>query len=66
MRKLLELLLKDEASGGNSADAMQRWIVARGTIRPDLVLSDYNLPMAYGGHSPNKAAKKVIIRPGII
>ena len=49
--ELLELLLKDKSyriaaapDGGAALD-----LVARGTIRPDLILSDYNLPNGMNG-----------------
>ena len=51
MRELLELLLKDEghhmatAPDGITAQAM----LQRGAIRPDLVLTDYNLPNGLNG-----------------
>ncbi len=51
IRKLLELFLKDEghraATAPDGASALD--LVARGTIRPDLVLSDYNLPNRLNG-----------------
>jgi two-component system CheB/CheR fusion protein len=51
VRELLELLLKDEghrvvtAPDGIAAQEL----VARGTVRPDLVLADYNLPNGMNG-----------------
>jgi two-component system CheB/CheR fusion protein len=51
VRELLELLLKDEghrtASAQNGLAALE--LVARGTIRPDLILADYNLPNGMDG-----------------
>ena len=51
VRELLELLLKDEghqaATAPDGIAALE--LVARGTIRPDLVLADYNLPNRLNG-----------------
>ena len=51
MRELLELLLKDEghraATAPDGVAALE--LVARGTIRPDLILADYNLPNGMDG-----------------
>jgi two-component system, chemotaxis family, CheB/CheR fusion protein len=51
VRKLLEILLKDEghraATAPDGTAALE--LVARGTIRPDLVLLDYNLPNGLNG-----------------
>ncbi|MGC2225229.1 MAG: chemotaxis protein CheB, partial [Methylocella sp.] len=51
VRKLLEILLKDEghraATAPDATAALE--LVARGTIRPDLVLLDYNLPNGLNG-----------------
>jgi two-component system, chemotaxis family, CheB/CheR fusion protein len=51
LRGLLELLLKDE--GHHTAAAPDgiaaRMLVARGMIRPDLILADYNLPNGLNG-----------------
>lgn len=50
-RELLELLLKDEghrAIGAPDGIAALE-LVARGTIRPDLILADYNLPNDMNG-----------------
>ena len=51
MRELLELVLKDEghraATAPDGVAALE--MVARGTIRPDLILADYNLPNGMDG-----------------
>ena len=51
LRELLELLLKDEgyraATAPDGVAALE--LVARGMIRPDLVLADYNLPNGLNG-----------------
>ena len=51
MRELLELLLKDEghatATALDGVAALE--LVARGAVRPDLVLADYNLPKGLNG-----------------
>ena len=51
IRELLELFLKDEghhaAAAADGAVALD--MVARGTIRPDLILADYNLPNGMNG-----------------
>ena len=51
VRKLLDLLLKEEghqaATAPDGTAALE--LVARGTIRPDLVLADYNLPNRLNG-----------------
>ena len=51
VRELLELLLKDEghrtATAPDGIAALD--LVARGTIRPDLILADYNLPNGMNG-----------------
>jgi two-component system, chemotaxis family, CheB/CheR fusion protein len=51
IRELLELFLKDEghhaAAAPDGAAALD--MVARGTIRPDLILADYNLPNGMNG-----------------
>jgi two-component system CheB/CheR fusion protein len=51
VRELLEVLLRDEghhtAAARDGADALE--LIARGTIRPDLVLADYNLPNDMNG-----------------
>ena len=51
VRELLEQLLKDEghrtASAQNGLAALE--LVARGTVRPDLILADYNLPNGMDG-----------------
>ncbi|HEY9344850.1 MAG TPA: response regulator, partial [Inquilinus sp.] len=51
VRELLELLLKDEghraATAPDGIAALE--LVARGTIRPDLILADYNLPGGMDG-----------------
>ena len=51
VRELLELLLKDEghhaATAPDGIAALE--LVARGTIRPDLILADYNLPNGMNG-----------------
>ncbi len=51
IRELLELFLKDE--GHHAAAAADGTValdmVARGTIRPDLILADYNLPNGMDG-----------------
>ncbi|SDR54284.1 two-component system, chemotaxis family, CheB/CheR fusion protein [Rhizobiales bacterium GAS113] len=51
LRDLLELLLKDQGHHAISAPdgiaALE--LVARGTIRPDLILADYNLPNGLNG-----------------
>jgi two-component system CheB/CheR fusion protein len=51
VRELLELFLQDEghraATAPNGAMALE--LVARGTIRPDLILADYNLPDRMNG-----------------
>jgi two-component system CheB/CheR fusion protein len=51
VRGLLELLLKDEghrtATAADGAAALQ--LVERGTLQPDLILADYNLPNAMNG-----------------
>ena len=51
VRELLELLLKDEghrtATAPDGIAALE--LVARGTIRPDLILADYNLPNGLNG-----------------
>ena len=50
-RELLELLLKDEGHRATAAPdgiaALE--LVARGTIRPDIILADYNLPHGMNG-----------------
>ncbi|MBE0531751.1 MAG: response regulator [Rhodospirillales bacterium] len=50
-RELLEVLLKDEGHRAISAPdgiaALE--LVARGTVRPDLILADYNLPNGMNG-----------------
>ena len=49
--ELLELFLKDEghraATAADGIAALE--LVARGTIRPDLILADYNLPNGLNG-----------------
>ena len=51
VRELLELFLKDEghrtATAPDGVAALE--LVARGTIRPDLILADYNLPNGMNG-----------------
>jgi two-component system, chemotaxis family, CheB/CheR fusion protein len=51
VRGLLELLLKDEghrtATAADGIAALE--LAARGTIQPDLILADYNLPNAMNG-----------------
>ena len=51
VRELLELLLKDEghraATAPDGIAALE--LVARGTVRPDLILADYNLPNGMNG-----------------
>jgi two-component system CheB/CheR fusion protein len=51
VRELLETLLKDEghhtAAARDGAQALE--LIARGAIRPDLVLADYNLPDEMNG-----------------
>jgi two-component system CheB/CheR fusion protein len=51
VRGLLELLLKDEghrtATAADGAAALE--LVERGTLQPDLILADYNLPNAMNG-----------------
>ena len=51
IRELLELLLKNEghhaAAAADGIAALE--IVARGAIRPDLILADYNLPNGMNG-----------------
>jgi two-component system CheB/CheR fusion protein len=51
LRELLELLLKDEGhravTASDGVAALE--LVARGMIRPDLVLADYNLPNGLNG-----------------
>ena len=51
IRELLELFLKDEghhtAAAADGAATLD--MVARGTIRPDLILADYNLPNGMDG-----------------
>ena len=51
VRELLELLLKDEghrvATAPDGIAALD--LVARGTVRPDLILADYNLPNGMNG-----------------
>ena len=51
VRELLELFLKDEghraATAPDGIAALE--LVARGTIRPDLILADYNLPNGLNG-----------------
>jgi two-component system CheB/CheR fusion protein len=51
VRGLLELLLKDEghrtATAANGIAALE--LLARGTIQPDLILADYNLPNGMNG-----------------
>ena len=51
VRELLELFLKDEghraAAAPDGVAALE--LVARGTIRPDLILADYNLPNGMDG-----------------
>jgi two-component system CheB/CheR fusion protein len=51
VRELLELLLKDEghrtATAPDGIAALE--LVARGTIQPDLILADYNLPKGMSG-----------------
>jgi two-component system CheB/CheR fusion protein len=51
VRELLELFLKDEghraAAAPDGSAALE--LVARGTIRPDLILADYNLPGGMDG-----------------
>ena len=51
MRELLEIFLKDEghqaATASDGATALT--LVARGEIRPDIILADYNLPNGMNG-----------------
>jgi two-component system CheB/CheR fusion protein len=51
VRDLIEILLKDEgyvtAAAPDGAEALA--LVERGTIRPDLILADYNLPNGMDG-----------------
>jgi two-component system CheB/CheR fusion protein len=51
VRELLELLLKDEGHRATAAPdgvaALE--LVARGTVRPDLIVADYNLPHGMDG-----------------
>ena len=51
VRELLELLLKDEghrvATAPDGVAALA--LVARGTIQPDLIIADYNLPIGMNG-----------------
>lgn len=58
VRELMELLLKSEghhvAAAPDGSSALE--LVARGTIRPDLILADYNLP---GGMNGLQMAKKL-------
>ena len=58
MRELLELLLKDEgyraATAPDGVAALE--LVARGTIRPDLILADYNLPNGMNGLAAHREA----------
>ncbi len=51
VRELLELLLKDKGYHvvGASDGAAALALVARGTIRPDLIIADYNLPNGMDG-----------------
>jgi len=66
VRKLLDLLLKEEghraATAPDGTAALE--LVARGTIRPDLVLADYNLPNRLNGvQLAAKLRRNYIMRP---
>ena len=52
MREMLELLLDGEGyrTAGRCEDGQGRWSwAARGAVRPDLVIADYNLPNGLNG-----------------
>ena len=51
MRELLDLLLKDEGHRVVTAPdgVVALDVAARGTVRPDLILVDYNLPNGLNG-----------------
>jgi two-component system CheB/CheR fusion protein len=64
LRELLELLLKGEghrvvvaADGGEALD-----LVARGLVRPDLVLADYNLPEGMDGLQVSAKLREILHR----
>ena len=65
VRELLEVFLKDE--GHRAATAIDGIaaldLVERGTIRPDLVLSDYNLPNGLDGLQLATQLRKKLHRP---
>ena len=65
VRELLEVFLKDEghrvATAIDGIAALD--LVERGTIRPDLVLSDYNLPNGLDGLQLATQLRKKLLRP---
>ena len=64
VRELLELFLKDEghhaATAPDGIAALE--LVARGTIRPDLILADYNLPNGMDGLEVTAKLRKALHR----
>jgi len=65
LRELLDLLLREEGHHtATAADGFAAYeLVARGTVRPDLILSDYNLPNGMGGLQLAAALRKALSRP---
>jgi two-component system, chemotaxis family, CheB/CheR fusion protein len=65
LRELLELLLRAEghyvASASDAATALE--LVARGTVGPDLILADYNLPNGADGIEVSKSLHEKLARP---
>ena len=64
LRELLELLLRAEghyvASASDAAAALD--LIAQGTIRPDLVLADYNLPNGVDGIEASNSLREKLAR----
>jgi two-component system CheB/CheR fusion protein len=65
VRELLELLLTEEgyrvSAAANGVAALE--LVVRGTVRPDLVLADYNLPHGMDGLQLIGKLREVLHRP---